>query len=149
MTAIATHSHGAKAPTHLWIVGGLSLLWNALGCCDYLLTNMRVAGYIARLPPDTIDFLDAFPGWLVVGWAVEVGCALLGSLLLLGRSQWAPYAFGLSLLFMAASQAYQLAVGLPPSMTTPGYWSQVAVIWIVALGLLFYARRMRARGVLR
>lgn len=148
MTATVARSPVAKAPAHLWIVGGLSLLWNAFGCYDYLMTNMRVASYIVRFPPDMIDYLDAFPGWLVVGWAIEVGCALLGSLLLLGRSLWAAYAFAVSVLFMAASQAYQLAIGLPPSMTTPGYWSMIVAIWIVAQGLLFYALRMRASRVL-
>ena len=29
----------ARAPAHLWIVGILSLLWNAFGCYDYLMTN--------------------------------------------------------------------------------------------------------------
>jgi hypothetical protein len=149
MTATASLSPVARAPAHLWIVGALSLVWNAFGCFDYLMTNMRVSSYIARFAPDMIDFLDAFPGWLVLGWAFEVGCALLGSLLLLRRSHWAAHAFAVSVLLMAASQAYQIAVGLPPSMTASGYWSMIAVIWAVALGLLAYALRMRAAGILR
>ena len=149
MTATTPPPPSRKAPVHLWIGGGLSLLWNAFACVDYLMTNLRVASYIAWMPPDMIDFLDAFPGWLVVAWAIEVGCAALGSLLLFARSLWAAYAFAISLLLMVASQAYQLNEGLPPSMTTPGYWSMIVAIWLVALGLLFYALRMRAKGVLR
>ena len=146
--ALATGS-ATRTPVHLWVVGVLSLLWHALGCYDYLMTNMRVEGYIAQIPPDMIDFLDAFPGWLVVGWGAEMGLGVLGSLLLLARSRWAVYAFALQVVLMAASEVYQLSVGLPRSMTTPGYWSMVALIWIVALALLSYALRMRARGVLR
>lgn len=138
----------AKAPAHLWIVGALGVIFSALGCYDYLMTNMRIESYIARYAPDMIDYLDAFPAWLVIGWAIEMGSALLGSLLLLTRRSWAIYAFCLSVFYLAVSQAYQLAIGLPPSMTTPGYWSQVAVIWFLSLGLLAYAVRMRCRGIL-
>jgi hypothetical protein len=149
MTNSAASTPRARTPAHVWVVGVLSLAWNGFGCVDYLLTNMRVAGYIARMPPDMIDYLDAFPGWLVVSWAVEVGCAALGSLLLLARLSWAAQAFAMSLLTMAANQAYQLSIGSPPSMTTPDYWSMVAAIWVVAIGLLLYALRQRANGVLR
>jgi hypothetical protein len=139
----------AKAPLHLWLVGGASLLWNGLACYDYLMTNVRDVDTIARFPPDMVDYLDALPAWVIVAWAMVVGFATLGSLLLLGRSLWAAYAFALSLLGLAAMQAYQLVIGLPEGMNTPLNWLTTGAIWIIALGLLFYALRMRANLVLR
>lgn len=139
----------SRAPVHLWIIAGLGTVWGALGCVDFLLTNVRDPAYIARLAPDMIDFLDAFPGWVVVAWAMQMGFGLLGSLLLLARSRWAVPAFGLALIGLAASQAYQLAIGLPPSMITVGSISLLSAIWIIAVFRLTYARRMRGRGVLR
>ena len=30
-----------KKPTHLWIVGFLALIWNGIGCYDYVMTRVR------------------------------------------------------------------------------------------------------------
>lgn len=138
-----------RAPAHLWIVGGLSLLWNAFGCFDFLMTNVRHSAYIAQLPADMVDYLDAFPAWTVVAWAMGVGFGALGSLLLLARSSWATVAFALSLVGLAGTQVYQIATGLPDGMNTPMNWGMTALIWALAIGLLLYAVRMRRRGVLR
>ncbi len=36
-------------PTHLWIVGVLSLLWNLFGCYDYLMSELSPASYFASM----------------------------------------------------------------------------------------------------
>jgi hypothetical protein len=133
----------------LWIIGALGTMWGALGGLDFLLTNVRDPGYIARLAPDMIDFLDAFPGWVVVAWAMQMGFGLLGSLLLLARSGWAVTAFAVALVGLAASQVYQIAIGPPASMITVGSISLISAVWIIAIARLIYATRMRGRGVLR
>jgi hypothetical protein len=138
-----------RAPAHLWVVGGLSLLWNLFGCIDYVLTNLREPSYVAAFPPGMIDMLDAFPSWVTVAWGIGVGCALWGSVLLLAGLGWAELAFLLSLLGLAASQLYQFVTGLPPEMNTVANWGMTAVIWIIAVGQMVYTARMRARGVLR
>lgn len=137
-----------KAPLHLWVVGILSLLWSGYGCYDFVMTNVRDAGYLAPLPPDMIDYLDAYPAWVVLGWAAGVGFSLIGALLLLGRSLWAAYAFAFSLLGLATTQVYDFATPTPPSMKTAANWGMTGLIWIVAVGLLLYAIRMRTRRVL-
>jgi len=139
----------ARAPLHLWIVGGAGMLWNGWGCYDYVMTNVRDTDSIARLPPDVIDYLDALTGWVIVAWAMAVGFALLGSLLLLGRSLWAVHAFALSLLGLAAMQAYALAIGVSSSMNAPIIWTSVVAIWLTTVSQLFYVARMRANGTLR
>lgn len=147
--ATAGQARGHKVPVHLWIVAALSLIWSAFGCFDFLMTNVRDPGYLAQFLPDMVDYIDAFPGWMVIAWAMGVGFALLGSLLLLARSRWTPQVFALSLLGLAATQGYQFAVTLPPGMNMPLNWAMTATIWIIAVTLLLYAIRMRARGVLR
>jgi len=130
-------------------VGLLSLLWNGFGCLDYTLTNLRDPAYIAQFPPEMIDYLDSFPGWAVVAWGLGVGAGALGSLLLLARSIWAAYAFAFSFLGLALTTFYQFSEGMPASMNTPMNWGMTGAIWIVCIGLLLYALRMRSRGVLR
>jgi hypothetical protein len=139
----------ARAPFHMWIVAGLGLLWNGLGCYEYIMTNVRDAHTISHVPADMIDYLDALPAWVIIAWAMVVGCGLLGSLLLLGRSLWAAYAFAVSLLGLVCMQAYQLLIGLPSSVDTTMTWLSIGLVWLAALAQLLYASRMRANLVLR
>ena len=140
----------ANTPLHLWIVGGLSALWNAFGCFDYVMTQTRNADYLAQFTDAQRDYFQSFPPWMEAAWAIGVWGALLGSLLLLARSRWAVTAFALSLLGLAASTVYQCALASPPEdMSTGLMVAMNLVIWAVAVALLVYALRMRSRGVLR
>lgn len=147
MDAMIDAARADKAPIHLWLVAAAGLLWHALGCYDFLMTNVRDAGYLAQVPADTIDYIDGFPAWAVIAWAMNVGCGLIGAILLIGRSRYATYAFGFSLLGLAGTQLYQYGEGTPAGMDTVANWSMRALAWLVALALLGYALRMRARQV--
>ena len=68
------------APKHFWIVAILSLIWNAFGAFDYLMTNMRNGAYLANFPPEMITLIDEFPVWVIAAWAVGVWAALAGSI---------------------------------------------------------------------
>jgi hypothetical protein len=138
-----------RTPVHLWIVGVISLLWNAFGCFDYVMTNIRDPGYIAQFPPEMIQILDEFPVWVMAAWAFGVWGAVVGSLLLLLRSRFAVHAFALSLAGLAASTAYQATLDMPAAMKTTGMMVMNLVIWAGAIVFLVYAMRMRKAGVLR
>ena len=54
-TRSAAHrSFVRKAPVHLWIVGGLSLLWNAFGAFDYLMTQLQVEAYMSQFTEEQL-----------------------------------------------------------------------------------------------
>lgn len=139
----------AKPPRHFWPLAGLSLLWNAFGAYDWLMTNGRNAAYLAQFPPEMMQYIDAMPYWALGAWALGVWAAVLGSVLLLLRSRFAVHAFGASLVGLAASTVYQMSIEMPASMTTGPMIGMTVVIWIGAVLLLWYAVRMRGRGVLR
>ncbi len=140
----------ARAPAHLWIVGVVSALWNAFGCFNYVIAqtgNFDMAGGVTDAQR---AFVEGFPAWSEAAWALGVWGALAGSLLLLARSRFAVAAFIVSILGLAGTTVYQFAIAdAPPEFTTPGSLALHASIWAVAIALLLYAIRMRARGVLR
>src|SRR5215210_1684655 len=81
-----------RAPVHLWIVGVLALLWNAIGCYDYFMTRTRNTDYLASMMPDVdpnamLAWVDAFPLYAQIGWGLGVWAGLAGSVLLLLRSR--------------------------------------------------------------
>ena len=89
------------APVHLWVIGILSLLWNAIGAFDYLATQSGMESYMSQFSPEQLDYFQAFPTWLVAAWAVGVWGSVLGSLALLLRKAWAFWLFSASLLGLA------------------------------------------------
>jgi hypothetical protein len=145
----------ARAPAHLWIVGILSLLWNGFGAFDYTMTRMRNTDYLASAMPGvdpnaTLAWIDAFPIYAQIGWALGVWLGLLGSVLLLLRSRWAVWSYGLSLVGAVLGLGYQVALA-PPLAGAEGamFTLMPYVIILVALGLFLYARAMERKGLLR
>ena len=144
-----------RTPVHLWIIGVLALLWNAIGCYDYLMTRMRNTDYLASMMPEVdpnamLAWVDAFPIWAQFGWGLGVWMGLAGAVLLLLRHRWALWAFGLSFVGAILGLGYQI-VAAPPMPGATGGMMEVMpyVIIAIAAALLIYARRQVAKGVLR
>ena len=148
--------NAGKAPWHLWVVGLVSLLWNAFGGYDYTMSQLRDRAYLeATMGPlgmsadQAIAFLDSFPVWANALWALGVWGSLAGSILLLLRSRFAATAYLVSLIGAVLSFAYQFTIELPPQMDTP--MSKIMPLVIIAAVVLqwWYARTQKAAGVLR
>lgn len=57
----------------LRIVGGLSLVSNAMGAIDYTMTQTRNATWLAAATPEQRSYIDHFPTLMVAFWALGVG----------------------------------------------------------------------------
>ncbi|MBY8337365.1 hypothetical protein KYN89_09900 [Alteriqipengyuania sp. NZ-12B] len=146
----------ARTPWHLWVVGIVSLAWNAFGANDYLQTQLGNLAYfesmmdgIEATPQQALAYFQSYPAWVHGAWAVGVWGAVLGSLLLLLRTRFAVYAFALSLLGLATTTVYQMVVGQPDWVQNTTTTIITIVIWSIATFLLIYAASMRSKGVLR
>jgi len=138
-----------RTPVHLWIVGVLALLWNLLAAFDYTATQTRWEPYMAQFTEEQLAYFYGFPAWVVAVWAIAVWCGLLGAIGLLLRKKWAVWLFGLSLVGLALSTVYNFGMSEGAAiMGTAGVIFTV-IIWIVAIALLWYARRMAAKRVLQ
>jgi hypothetical protein len=143
-----------KTPWHLWVVGVLSLLWSGFAVTDYTMTNMKNMWWLrdfAQMKPEQIAYFDTFPGWATAAWAFGVWGAFAGSLLLLMRSRHAVTAFIVSLAGLAVSTLFQFGLSPidPMELFGSGPMWTTLVIWVIAIALLYYARRQAAAGVLR
>lgn len=140
-----------KTPVHLWIVGVVSLLWNAVGAFDYTMTKMQNPEYLAAFTPEQQAWFATFPLWANIGWALGVWGSVLGSLLLLARSRHAVSAFAVSLVGLAISCIYQFGVHYGDLMRLFGMFPMIftAIIWVILIALYLYARKQAAAGVLR
>lgn len=144
-----------KAPWHLWLIGGVAVLWNAFGAVDYTMTQLGNRAWFAFMGFDgdttdvMLEFLGNAPAWADAAWALGVWPGLLGSLLLLLRRKWSVWSFVVSIAGVIASMIYQANVDYPASLTDVANSPIMYFVLSVALGLLGYAWAMSKRGVLR
>ncbi len=143
---------GTKTPWHLWLVGVVSLLWNGFGAYDFIMTNTQGEAYMraSGMTQPMVDYFLAMPGWMYAPWIAGVWGAVAGSVLLLLRMKWAVYALAISLVGAVVSLVFGLMnpmPGLPPEMAAMKYMPWI--IAVIAAALLFYARAMAKKGVLR
>jgi hypothetical protein len=138
-----------KTPWHLWVIGIVSLLWNFGGVYSYTMTelgSLEGMGFTA----EQLEYFYGFPAWAVATWALGVWGCFFGSALLLLRSKWALWLFGISIIGLLGTTYYQhVHSELPASMQTTGQYLFALAIWVITFGLLFYASRMTRAGVLR
>lgn len=136
-----------RRPTHLWIVGILSLLWNLMGFVDFTATNLKVEAWVKLLTPEMLAYVAAIPAWAIVAWGLGAWGACAGSIGLLLRKAWSVWAFAISLAGLAGSSLYQfvLSEGMGGGAGDAFF---IGVIWLIAILLLIYSRAQAKRGVL-
>lgn len=141
-------SRAVATPIHLWIIGVITLLWNLVGAVDYVMTQTHNAAYMAKFTQAQLDYYYGLPAWYVFFWALAIWSSVLGSVLLLMRKRLAAPVFLVSFVSMAISTVYTWGFTNGLEMMGAGGMVFAAVIFIVALGLVWYSRAMKARGVL-
>jgi hypothetical protein len=137
----------SKAPRHLWVVGVLAVLWNAIGAFDYTATQLRLESYMSAFTPE-LEYFYGFPAWAVAAWAFGVWGAFLGSIALLLRKSWAVALFGASIAGLVFTTLHNFVLTDGAALMGQDAMAFTAVIWAIALALFFYARAMAKRGVL-
>lgn len=136
-----------NTPKHVWIVGVVSLLWNSFGALDYTMTRLK----LIELPSAQAAYIDTFPIWASIGWALGVWGAFVGSILLVMRSRHAVTAFAVSLAGLVFNLIWRFGLsGTDEAVLFGGNpYPLAGGILVVAVALLIYAHRQKAAGVLR
>jgi len=133
-----------------WLVAILILLWNLFGVSNYLMSAMADSESLARqdYTAEQIAFLMDMPPLYLSVFALAVWSGLLGAILLLLRKSWAVPVMLFSLVFVLISLVLD-AVGGSFKVMGVGYLIIMCVVTIVAFLELWFARRMRTKGILR
>lgn len=138
----------SKTPVHLWVVGILSLLWNAMGAFDYLATQLKLESYLGQFTPEQLEYFYSFPKLMTACWAFAIWGAVAGSIGLLLRKKWAVWAFVVACAGMFFTTIYNFGItnGAEIMGSTGVIFS--IVIWIITLFLLWYSWSQAKKGVL-
>ena len=143
------NENNGKAPLHLWIIGIVSLLWNAMGAFDYTATQLRLEFYMSNFSEEQLAYFYGFPAWAKAFWAIGVWASLLGSLFLLLRKALAAWLFGAAIIGLVGTSIYNFVLTDGAALMGDGAVAFSVVIWVIALLLYFYATAMAKRRVLQ
>jgi len=137
-------------PWWFWVIAILYLLWSFVGCGMYLAEHMMSdAGYAKQFGDELLALRGLTPWWATAGYAVGVWGGFVGILLMLLRKK-------LCLPFFYASLAGAI-IGFIPSMTDgrfkavmgAGDYGFMVFIWLECIFIIWFARKMRSKGILR
>ena len=122
-----------------------------MGALDFTMTELKSDVYLKGLTAEQLDYIHGFPLWAVLAWGIATWGSLLGSVLLLARCRFAACFFGISFAGMVLTTIYSYGVSdcLKVMHGGAGTIAFSAVIFVISVLLLVYARAMRKRGVLR
>lgn len=139
-----------KRPVHLWAVGIIMTIWNSIGCFDYIMTQTRNPEYLAQFSSAQLAYFNSFPAWIDAAWAFGVWGAIAASILLLFRSRLAFYTYMISLGGLILSSGYHLISDVElETIGGAGGLMFTGLLYIIAIGQLYYSKKMIDKNVLR
>jgi hypothetical protein len=139
------------APWHLWLVGMLMLVWNAMSCYSQVMTLTQNDAYLRamRITPEIAAYFAALPAWYVAAWTIGVWGGVLAAVGLLMRKSWAVWWFAASQLAMVVNSVATLLDSEAHEVL--GAVGSIMAIATIMLGafVVLYSVAMKRRGILR
>ena len=139
-----------RAPKHLYIIGIIVLLWDIMGVVDFTMTLTENEAYLemAELTAEQVEFSYNLDTLHVVLWGIAVISGVLGMLALLMRRAAAVDILLISMLGAISSNAYTVLFTDCFAVFGKGAAGMLAAVVALAVGVWFYAKSMRQKGVL-
>lgn len=126
----------AKPHFSFWIIAGAGLVWNLMGCLNYITQSNPET--VAQMPPVYQAIIEGRPAWATAGFAIGVFGGAVGCILLLLRRVVALPVFILSCGGVLLTSVFTVIIaGLVPSMV---------LSILVAAALIWYASITRRFG---
>lgn len=141
MTTTAT-----KRSVGYWIVAVFALVWNLIGVAMWYLQVSMTPGQLAAMPEAQRQVYEGTPGWINIVFALAVLGGVLGALGLLMKKRWAGTMFALSLIALLVQMIGAYVVTPAWAAYGPVGLVMPVVLLLIALFLLWYANKAKARG---
>jgi uncharacterized membrane protein len=138
-----------KPPLSYWIIAIVAFLWNLMGVAAYLGQSFMSDAQIAEAyGVEAAAAIAAQPAWYTAVFALAVFGGAIGCLGLLLRKAWAQWPLVVSLVCVVLQNIYFAMNGVFADIHG-GQWAMTILIPIIAVFLVWFARRRIADGTLR
>lgn len=138
-----------KPSTGYWVIAALAFLWNLMGVGAYLGQSfMSDEQIIETYGAEQATMMITQPSWYTAVFVLAVFGGAIGCLGLLLRKSWAVLPLMLSLLCVIIQNIYFALTGVFDNIHG-GQWVMTILIPVVAIFLVWFARKRKADGTLR
>ena len=136
-----------KPNTLFWVIGVISLLWNAMGVNQYLQQAYNTDTFKAMYPDEKVlEMAQNTPSWVMAAFAVAVFGGFLGSIFLLLRKKIAKPVFLISLIAIVIQMTYNVFM----SGALEVYGAGVLIMPFMVIGfaffILWHTKKCEAKG---
>ncbi len=138
-----------ETPMLHWLIAGAGLIWNLFGFSVYLMTVRATTEQMAQQYSEAeIAFMDSVPMWATSANAIAVTLGVLACVFLLLRKSIALPLFIASFVALLVQDLHAFVIADVVSVfgMLPAYIQ--GTVLVVAIGLIFYTRSAKNRGLL-
>ncbi|WP_298475190.1 hypothetical protein [uncultured Maribacter sp.] len=139
-------TNNVKPPIWFWIVSAIALLWNLAGVGAYLQHTYMSIEDLEKLSQAERLLYESQPSWVTAAFAIAVWGGALGCIALLLRKKWAKPMLLVSLLGVLAQMAHSFFISNSFEVYGPGAMIMPIMVIIIAIALVFFARKSQDRN---
>lgn len=132
-----------KSHWSFWLVGGLALIWNALGSVNFIM--QMNADKVSAMPEAYQAFIEVRPMWATAAFAIAVFGGVAGCLFLLLKKPAAIYIFVASLLGVSVTMLHALSINSPDIERTQ-IIAGTSMSLIIAAALIWYTKMTQRKS---
>lgn len=135
-----------KPSTGFWIISIIALIWNLMGVFAYIAQVNMSDEIIAALPEAERTLYENVPAWVTGAFAIAVFGGALGCILLLLRKKLATSVLIISLIGIIAQMIYNFGMSKAAEVYGPGGMIMPAMVVLIGVFLVWYAKQATAKG---
>lgn len=138
-----------RVPGWFWVVAGLAVLWEAMGCFAYLSQVSMSAEQFAALPEGQRQLFSSMPVWVTAAYGIATWGGLAAAIALLLRRQVARPLFALSLVAVLVQFGWSFLIADAGRVIGSSAYPLPVAIIVAAAFLLWFSVKAAKRGWLR
>ena len=135
-----------KPPVWFWVIGGVGLIWNLMGVMAYIAQVTMSPETLAGMGEAERELYANTPAWATGAFAIAVFGGSLGCLFLLLKKSWAGPAFMASLAGVLVQMFHSFFMSKSFEVFGPGVVIMPIMVILIAIFLVWYAIKAKARG---
>lgn len=136
-----------KPSTLFWVIGIISLLWNAMGVNQYLQQAYNTAAFKAMYPDEKVlEMALNTPSWVMAAFAIAVFGGFLGSVFLLFRKKIAIPIFLVSFIAIVIQMTYNVFLSGALDVYGAGVFIMPFMVIGFAFFILWYTKKCETKN---
>ncbi len=135
-----------RPPVWFFVIAVLAAAWNGLGVVAFVAEMMQTPEQLAQLSEAQRTLYASKPAWVTAAFAIAVFGGLLGSLSLLAKKKLATPLFIASLLGLIGQNSYYFLIAKVQETMPTNSFIMPAIVFVIAIALLFFSRSSANKG---